>query len=197
METTQRLAVFFASPFRQTIKIEADIFVPQDISHWFDICQCLDIVLTVGARDFRNQKSQCRHYRKIFDENQLPDVYNAITYWRLSADAQEFFNTVREIFVNWEATMQVLKYGKDQPLNTDLAYAIAAVMIGKEKCILPLDIPSLIHMKSRINSLINDDWTKELIWEVSPGSFRINTVEQLWPVHYHVKSWAKEILDEH
>ena len=186
---------FYASPFRQTIKIEADIMLPQDIQHWFDICQIKDLVLTIGSRNFWNQKTDVRYYRKIFDENQLPDVYNAITYWRLSQTAQEFFTLVKDIFENWEEVMTTLKFAKSQPLNTDLAYAIAATVLGVEKCTLPLlDVPSLTHMKSRINDLSNDDWTKELIWEIAPSSLRINTIEQQWPFHYHIKSWAKNII---
>lgn len=188
---------FYASPFRQTIKIEADMVVPQSIAHWFDILQIRDIALTTGARDFRGQRSRSRYYRKIFDENQLPDVYNAITYWRLSKPAQDFFNLVKEIFSNWNEVVEILKFGRDQPLNTDLAYAIAAVIIGPEECLLPLDVPSMIHMKTHINDLVSEDWTKELIWEISPGSLRINTLEQQWPFHYHVKSWAQKVSDEY
>lgn len=188
---------FYASPFRQTIKIEADVVVPHDISHWFDLLQTRDIVLTIGARNFRGNPAQSRYYRKIFDENQLPDVYNAITYWRLSKTAQDFFNLVKEIFSNWHEVTKILKFGQDQPLNTDLAYAIAATLIGPEECTLPLDVPSLIHMKSQINDLISEDWTKELIWEISPGSLRINTLEQQWPFHYHVKTWAQKVINDY
>ena len=185
---------FYASPFRQTIKIEADMVVPQNISHWFDICQVRDIVVTVGARNYHNQLGTSRYYRKVFDDNDLPDAYNAITYWRLSKTAQEFFNLVRLIFENWESAMSSLKFGAGQPLNTDLAYAIAMKILGIENCTLPTSIPSLIHMKPRFNNLSSDDWTRELIWEIHPSGIRINTVEQQWPIHYHQKEFAQELM---
>ena len=93
--------------------------------------------------------------------------------------------------------MTAIKYGMDQPLNTDLAYAIALRMLGEEKYTLPGSVPGMIHMKSSINGIESEDWTKELIWEVSRGSFRINTIEQLWPVHYHVKTFSKTLRDEY
>lgn len=185
---------FYASPFRQTLKIEADMIVPQDISHWFDVCQHRDVVVTVGARDYHNRKSVARHYRKIFDNNDLPDVYNAITYWRFSRDAERFFNMIKKIFERWSEVMTTIKYGQDQPLNTDLAYAIAVKILGEEKFTLPGDIPGLIHMKKHINNLEGDDWTGELVWELTDREFRINTVSQLWPVHYHVKKLAQELI---
>ena len=181
---------FYASPFRETIKLEADMIIPRSIAHWFDVCSTKDIVVAIGARNFHNEKSDSRFYRKIFDQNNLPDVYNAITYWRLSRTASEFFETVKHIFNNWDAVMATLKFGSNQPLNTDLAYAIAVLLIGKENCTLPGTVPGLIHMKGQINKLQTEDWTKELVWELSPGSFRVNTIEQLWPFHYHVKDFA-------
>jgi hypothetical protein len=188
---------FYASPFRETIKLEADMIVPHNIKHWFDICSIRDVVCTIGARDFHNRKSHSRAYRKIFDENDLPDVYNAITYWKLSPAAQQFFDTVRSVFENWEAAMTSLKYGSGQILNTDLAYAIALRLLGEEQFTLPGSVPSLIHMKSSINGIESEDWTRELVWELGPGSLRINTIEQQWPFHYHVKSFAKTVQEQY
>ena len=185
---------FYASPFRQTIKIEADMMIPCNISHWFDICSARDLVVTMGARTYQNLPAVSRFYRKVFDANNLPDVYNAITYWRLSPGAQEFFDTVREIFDQWQTVMALLKYGTDQTLNTDLAYAIALTVLGQEKYTLPGTVPGLIHMKSRINHLQQEEWTKELVWELTEHGLRIGTIEPLWPVHYHVKDFAKTLL---
>jgi len=184
---------FYASPFRETIKLEADMIVPHSIKHWFDICSARELVVTIGARNFHNRLSLSRVYRKIFDQNNLPDVYNAITYWRLSRTANEFFETVKHIFNNWSAVMSELKFGADQPLNTDLAYAIAVRVLGEENCTLPGTVPSMIHMKGQFNDLSSEDWTKELVWELNPGSLRVNTIEQLWPFHYHIKEFAHHL----
>jgi hypothetical protein len=183
---------FAATPFRETIKLEADMVITSPIDHWFSCCRQRPVVLTHGARNYLGQITNCRDYRRVFDVNDLPDVYNAITYWRLSREAQEFFFMVRDILHNWDRVMSLLKYASDQPINTDLAYAIAAKTLGRDQFHLPQDIPSLVHMKPAINGTA-DDWTKELVWEFEPGSLRINTMQQLWPVHYHVKSWVSEI----
>lgn len=184
---------FYASPFRQTIKLEADMLIPSSINHWFDICSSRDLVVTIGARNYHNQRAKERQYRKIFDANGLPDVYNAITYWRLSSTAQRFFDTVKDIFENWHSVMATLKYGANEPINTDLAYALALVALGIENFTLPGDVPGLIHMKPALNALRSQDWTKELVWEFGDSGFRINTIQQKWPVHYHVKDFAREI----
>lgn len=182
---------FYASPFRETIKIEADMVITRSIRHWFDICCQRDLVVTIGARNYHNQLAAERDYRRVFDDNGLPDVYNAITYWRLSQGAKEFFDTVRNIFENWSSAMTMLRHGQDQPINTDLAYALALVLVGPEKHILPDGVPGLIHMKPALNALQTQDWTKELIWEFDRSSMRIGTIEQMYPVHYHVKDFAQ------
>ena len=184
---------FYASPFSRTIKLEADMLLPRSIEHWFDVCLQKDLVVTIGARNYHNQLAKERNYRRVFDANDLPDVYNAITYWRLSHDAQDFFDTVRSIFDNWDAVMSGLRFGTDQPINTDLAYAVALMLLGPEKYTLPGDVPGMIHMKQALNGLESEDWTRELVWEFGKDSFRLNTVEQMWPVHYHVKKFAKEV----
>lgn len=182
--------VFVASPYRQTIKLEADMICASPIDHWWPLFERRDVVISQGARTFYDQPAVSRYYRKIFDANKLPDVYNAITYWRLSNTAKEFFNLVRQIFEQWDSYKRVLKFPDDMP-TTDVVYAIAAVIIGPENITLPSGLgPTIVHMKRYINPTQSNNWTRELVWENNP--FRINTVAQWGLVHYHIKEWANE-----
>jgi hypothetical protein len=186
---------FAASPFRQTIKLEADMIVASPVDHWWALFEKRDVVISQGCRDFYDNRSDCRFYRKLFDANQLPDVYNAMTYWRVSALAQQFFQYVRDIFENWDCYKTLLKFPDQEP-TTDVVYAIAAVIVGDDLCTLPSNIgPSIVHMKRHIIPTLTSDWTQELIWEnINPG-LRINTVAQWGLVHYHHKHWR--IDDRH
>ena len=89
--------MFGISPYRQTIKLEADMFAATPIDHWWTMFERRDVVISQGCRDYYNQTATSRYYRKIFDENKLPDVYNAITYWRLSQTAKDFFMLIKNI----------------------------------------------------------------------------------------------------
>ena len=187
--------VFDASPFRETIKLEADMIVTSDISHWWEMLRHRDVVVATQCRNFKGNISASRYYRKIFDLNDLPNVYNAITYWRLSREAQEFFMLVKNIFNNWDTYKATLKGAKDEIATTDVVYALASRIIGIEKVTLPQSItyPSLIHMKSNINGISSEDWRKQLVWELTNTDFRINTVSQQYPFHYYIKEFAKDI----
>jgi len=182
--------MFQCSPYRQTIKLEADMICASPIDHWWTLFERRDVVVSQGARTFYDQPAESRYYRKIFDNNNLPDVYNAVTYWRLSNTAREFFDLVKNIFEQWESYRTLLKFPDERP-TTDVVYAVAAVIMGPEQVTLPAGLgPTIVHMKRHINPIQGDDWTKELVWENDP--FRINTVAQSGLVHYHIKEWRNE-----
>lgn len=181
---------FAASPYRQTIKLEADMICASPIDHWWTLFELRDVVISQGARTFYDELAQSRFYRKTFDENNLPDVYNAITYWRVSQLAKEFFALVRSIFENWAEYKRLLKFSDEDP-TTDVVYAMAAVILGEENITLPSGLgPTIVHMKQHINRLQTENWTQELVWENNP--FRINTISQWGLVHYHIKDWRNE-----
>ncbi len=181
--------VFRASPYRQTLKLEADMIIASPVDHLWTMFEHRDVVISQGCRDFYDQPSTNRRYRKLFDTNNLPDVYNAITYWRVSKTAQEFFQWVRTIFENWADFKTLLKFPEEVP-STDVVYAMAADILGREQVTLPLGFgPTMIHMKQGIIATHTSDWTKELVWENTNPGVRINTVAQWGFMHYHNKDW--------
>jgi len=179
--------VFKASPYRQTIKLEADMLIASPIDHWWTMFEHRDVVVSTGCRDFYNQTATSRYYRKFIDDNHLPDVYNAITYWRLSATAQEFFDLVRNIFEHWEDYKRLVKFPEDAP-STDFVYAMAAQIMSPERVTMPFaSYPSIVHMKRHVIGTTTNNWARELVWELDP--LRIQTVAQWGAFHYHIKDW--------
>ena len=186
--------VYEASPYDYTIKLEADMYLPMSIDYWWDILQNRDLVVSTTIRNFKQEVSDIKAYRRFITENKLPDTYNAITYFRKSELAEKFFNIVRDVFENWDEYKAILKCNVDELCTTDWAYAIAAHILGEENTTLPqFKEMSMIHMKQFINGLPTQDWTDTLIYEKLPHAFRINTIPQVYPLHYHVKSLAKEL----
>ena len=179
--------MFSMSPYRETIKLEADMIATSAIDHWWTLFELRDVVISQGCRNFYDEPADSRFYRKIFDQNHLPDVYNAITYWRLSKTARDFFDLIRNIFEHWNDYRTLLKF-PDDTASTDVVYAMAAQIMGPELVTLPEGLgPTIVHMKRHINAMHAHDWTQELIWETDPA--RINTVAQWGFLHYHIKEW--------
>ena len=188
--------VYEASPYDETIKLEADMFIPRSLDHWWDILGQQDVVVCQTIRNFKSEISSSRMYRKFIDSNMLPDVYNAITYFKKSDTASMFFEIVKNVFENWDSYAAVLKCNPREVATTDWAYAIACHIVGTEKTLMPAFTEmSMVHMKQFINGVSTDNWTDSLIYEFTDKKLRINTCPQLYPFHYHVKPFADTILE--
>jgi hypothetical protein len=183
---------FAASPYRETIKLEADMIATSPVDHWWTLFERREVVISTGCRDIYNQPGRSRKYRKIFDHNHLPDVYNAVTYWRVSRTAQDFFKLVRKIFEEWDSFKKLLQV-PDEQATTDVVYAMAAVILGPELVTLPAGLgPNIVHMKKEMVPLLSDNWTTEMVWENTQPGLRIQTVSQSGFVHYHTKNWSMQ-----
>ena len=188
--------VYEASPYDETIKLEADMFIPRNIDYWWNVLCLQDMVVCNKIRDFKGEISTARGYRRFIDDNNLPDLYNAITYFKKSDTAEQFFKIVRNVFENWEEYKSILKCNQNEKVTTDWAYAIAGHIIGIEKITLPtFNDFSMTHMKQFINGLPGEDWTQVLIYECLPESLRISTFVQMYPLHYHIKSFSDKLLE--
>lgn len=183
--------VFKNTPFRETIKLEADMLIAGPIDHWWTMFRHRDVVVSTGCRNWRGEVSTARQYRSVFDDNNLPDVYNAITYWRLSETAKEFFDLTRDIFAHWDQFKTLLKFAPDTP-DTDLVYAVAAHIMGPERVTMPFaEYPQIVHMKRHHAGTQSEDWTQELVWESDP--LRVQTIAQWGAFHYNVKRFGNEL----
>lgn len=186
--------VYEASPYNETLKLEADMYMPRNFDHWWDILGQQDVVISTTIRNFKNEISTVRAYRRFIDDNKLPDVYNAITFFKKSDTAKQFFDIVRSVFDNWDEVKATLKCLPSEKASTDWVYAIACHIIGVEKTTLPMFTEmSMIHMKQFINGTSTENWTDMLIYECFPDQIRVQTVPQLYPFHYHVKTFSDKI----
>lgn len=185
--------VYEASPYDYTIKIEADMVVPYNISYYWDILCNYDIVISSNIRNYKGEISTDTSYRSFITNNNLPNVYNALTYFKKSENAKRYFDLVKNIFVDWEEYKQILKCDIDEPATTDWVYAIACHIMGIENTTLPNFTQfSMVHMKQHINDLMSENWTNELVYECE-DNLRINTFPQYYPFHYHIKDFSNTL----
>lgn len=188
--------VYEASPYEYTIKLEADMYIPRSIEYWWDILKDRDVVVSTHIRNFKQEISDIKAYRRFITENNLPDTYNGITYFSKSVMAEKFFAVTKDIWENWEDYRSNFKCNVDEIATTDWVYAIACHILGIENTTLPqFTDMSMVHMKQFINGLPTEKWTDTFVHEILPHTFRINTIPQMYPVHYHLKEFANEILN--
>ena len=185
------------TPFRETIKVEADLLFTRSISHWWRALRLRDVVISTGCRNYTGTVSDVRAYRKTFDQNQLPDVYTGLMYWRKSHTAFALFEHARRVYQDWNSVSKNLVACED-PGSNDMVFAVAAKLLGTELVTIPaLTFFQMTHMKPAINYRIpRDQWIKELVIETVPPYIRVSAQDQLYPFHYHDKHWATDSLME-
>jgi hypothetical protein len=191
--------VFWLTPFKETIKLEADIVFTRSIEHWWTMFRLRNVVLSLGCRDFKGELSEVRRYRKLFDDNHLPDTYNGLMYFRYSREAANFFDTAESIYKSWDYIRdEILINCREELPTTDVVYALTAMNIGLESCTLPeVDFVNFTHMKNAINAWPESTpWTDLVVSELDLPMIRINNVNQYHPFHYQDKNWVSDEVVE-
>ena len=189
--------VFYLTPFKETIKLESDLVFTRSIAHWWHAFRLRNIVLSQGCRDYQQNISSCRSYRKLFDDNELPDVYTGLMYFRYSQEAAEFFWYAEKIFSEWETVSStLLKNYRNEDPSTDVVYALVAKILGEDVCTLPsIDFINFVHMKPDVNGFSKTvAWPDLVVCETDLPMVRINNVNQYHPLHYHDKNWVTDEL---
>lgn len=189
---------FQLTPYYETIKVESDIIFPISIDHWWPTLQQYEIILTSKVMSYEGNIGTSRAYRQLFDENNLPDLYSGLMYFRYSRTTAEFFDAARQIYLNWELFRdQILTKCFDTNPTTDVVFAIAARMIGEHRCYNPLlSFPTFTHMKGAMNGWgINVDWTEKLYAQLNDNaSLTVGFRRQTCPFHYFQKHFITDEL---
>lgn len=191
--------LFELTPFKETVKLESDLLFTRSIDHWINAFRLRDIVLSTGCKNYRQEASSVRAYRKTFDDNGLPDVYNGLMYFRFTQTAKNFFDVVKSIFANWATVRNQIKNCREDEPSTDLVFALAAQIIGPESCTLPAaDFINFVHMKPAINEFDYDfNFNEVFVSEFDQGMIRINNINQYHPLHYYDKNFITDEIIEY
>ena len=182
--------VFKLTPFKETIKIESDLLFTRDITHWLDALRLLDICFSYNCRDYQGQLVTSTPYRKLFELNDLPNIYTGMYYFRFTKTAANFFTTVKSIYTNWDLVRANIIQCDSMP-STDIVFAIAAKIHRLESCAIPtLDFFNFTHMKSGIQGWSDSQsWVDYVNVEQADDMIRINNLNQYNPVHYYDKNF--------
>ena len=182
------------SPWKRTIKLDADILFVNDISHWWNSFENHKILFTTDVENYKGAVITDRWHRKLFDLNHLPNIYTAFYYFRDGVESAEFFKLCAEISRewNWFANEFLIKNDNPNPRDDEI-FAIAAQIYGVEQCTLPgAAYPRFVHFKEPLNSLPPDKpWHEQLHIEYNDQLW-IGHHPQRLPIHYINESFADD-----
>ena len=183
------------TPFKETVKLESDMLFITSVDHWWTGMRLQEVCFTTKIRNYEGKISNARAYRKLFDENNLPDIYTGMYYFRFGRTSMELFQLVEVIYANWTLFRdELLKNCREDRPSTDVVFAIAARLLGEELCTNPaLDYPGFVHMKGAVNGLAaGANWLDVYPHELYNNNLMINFTRQTWPVHYYQKEFIND-----
>ena len=195
---------YHLTPYKETIKLDADMLFLADYSDWWDILAKNDISPTLNVRTYKDALVSSDYYRKTFTSNELPNVYSGFFFFKQSDAVLEFFDLIEQITHNWEMfSYEFLDNTRPAKFSTDVAYALALKIIdnfgeydtGIETC------PTFVHMKSRLQNWnlgeLDENWMKYVGTYFTPElNLKVDLQTQYYPFHYHLKEFlTDEILD--
>ena len=188
--------VFNLTPFKHTIKLEADMLFTTNTDWWWNYLHQHNMVFSYHCRCYRDTTITRTPYRKLFERNNLPDVYNGLTYFRKSRQAQTFYNLCKDIMLNWPAIRnKILINCHDEEPTTDVVYALALkIQDPLNELRIKYDWFNFMHNKSAINGLtqafINDQYLypMQIDEKIYVGGYKQSRI-----FHYHNKSLPEEL----
>jgi len=189
---------YYMTPFDETVVLDTDMLLTDDISYWWDIMSRKDVWVTSDVKTYKNEIITDDRYRKTFTSNNLPNLYTAFMYFKKTELAAELFQLTRHIFNNWERFFyEFLDETRPTHLSGDVAFALATKILGYENEFTETSnsvMPSFVHMKSMLQNVpvqyLSDDWTQHIpTYFNTRCELKVGNLKQVYPFHYHIKHW--------
>ena len=157
-----RWKLYHASPYDETIVFDSDVLVLKDLKGIWKYVQDKDLFFTTCVKDYKGRKIVDTVYRKMFIENDLPNLYSGMFYFKKSEYSLNFFKLLEFITYNWEKVYyEVAPKSNQKFFSMDVSIAIAAKILGIDDEISNKNSPfTFVHMKSALQG-----------WDPVPASF--------------------------
>lgn len=187
---------FALSPFTHTIKLESDMLFTAGTDWWWHYLGQHDLVFSHNCFDYKGQVITESPYRKLFEHNHLPNIYNGLIYFRRSQTAMNFYRWCKVITQHWQEVRDTMLINcHDDYPTTDVVYALAyRIMDPTNEQLIDYDWFKFIHNKPAINNINFATDTDNYLYPVRlndrvyVGGRRLN---RLW--HYYNKHTVEEL----
>lgn len=191
-----RWKVYHLTPYENTIVMDADMLILEDISDWWYKCSEHSIAFTTDVVTYRKDVVSTNYYRKTFVANNLPNLYSGLYYFKKSDIAKEFFLLVEIISKDWQIFYKQFAPKKKQNWQSfDLNCAIAYKLLNLPNLTTPL---TFTHMKPHAQHWENipEKWTDYLDVYLDDHIY-LGNFTQKGVLHYVEDEFLTDELLEH
>ena len=194
-----RWKLYYASPYFETIVLDTDMLVLEDISDWWKYCSNYDLQFCSKIKNYKLETVVDTFHRKMFIANKLTNPYFALHYFKKSEVAEQFYKSMEFVINNWEWC-----YTKFAPeeyqnwLSMDVVTAITIEMLGLQESVVDACSPlEFIHMKTPLQGwdTITDSWQNRVPVVLNKkGNLVVGNIKQDKIFHYVEKDFLKPAL---
>lgn len=178
-----RWKVFHQTPYKETIVMDTDMLVLQNIDKLWNFYSNYDLFFTTAPVTYRNEEITSTHYRKIFVDNNLPNIYSALYYFKKTEFAHNFFAYLELVVKHFDQFQDNLcPVTRQEHLSLDVAIAMTVKLMQIESQVTnkKSTLSKFVHMKPFIQNwhsprnnwqnIVSTHLTKEL--ELFVGNYR-------------------------
>jgi hypothetical protein len=180
------------TPYDETVLLDSDLLFLNKVDHYWEAVKDMEMLIATCPRNYKHQRFKYGHYRKVFVDHQLDDVYSAWTYFKKTPNVQEFFDTVKLLTDNPTFTIkEMLPKGVMKTVPTDEAFALALKITEIDAIRPEWSFPSITHMKGLVQGWHRpvNEWTDKVRMLVhNDAQVKISVWQQKDILHYVTKS---------
>jgi hypothetical protein len=150
-----RWKLYHATPYDQTMVLDTDMLVLQDIASWWKFLENYKLYFTSKVFTYRGEVVTSDYYRKAFTANNLPNLYSGLHYFEKSDLALEFYTWLELVMQNWELFYGMyVKENYPGRVSVDVSAAIVAKILDCDESITNkyASFPTFTHMKPYIQN---------------------------------------------
>ena len=195
-----RWKIYHAIPYDETVVIDTDMLILQDISSWFDFLRNYELFFTSKVFTYRGEEVNNDYYRRAFTMYDLPNLYSGFHWFKKKDMPHEFYLWLEMITNNWQQFYKSHASGNklQKWCSMDINAAIASKIMNIQHNITNTKVqyPSFVHMKSRIqgwqNNFSNKWQNRVAVYFDNDLQLKIGNYQQSGIFHYTEKDFITD-----
>jgi hypothetical protein len=194
-KTDNRWQLYYATPYDETIVLDADMLLVEDISSWWTYCADHDVKFCSRVKNYKNEIiGHDPIHRLVFIENKLTNPYFALHYFKKNQIAYEFYKVLEFVITHWDFNRGTFAPNEPQLWpSMDLATAIAIEITGLYNSVIDSCSPlEFVHMKTPLQGwdMIPSTWQDAVPFVLnSRGNMVLGNMIQPKLFHYVEKNF--------
>lgn len=191
-KTEHRYQMYYATPYEETIVLDTDMLLLDDISLWWEYCNNHEIKFCNRIKNHKLETVVDTVHRKAFVSNKLSSPYFALHYFKKCDYAREFYKVLEFVCNNWQWCWTKFAPENYQDWSSmDLAVAITIEILGAHETVLDVNSPmEFIHMKTPLQNWKTGEssWQKSVLYNFT-GELTVGNIRQQKLFHYVEKDF--------